>query len=371
MTKVISLFNHKGGVSKTTTVFHLGWKMARLGKRVLIVDADPQCNLTGLSLGLGDYDALFKFYDSKQNTDVFNSLAPVFEIDSPASVPINNKTAVTPTENPNLFVLAGNIRFSEIDIQIATALTSSGTIPVLRKFVGAFNYLIRKAAREHNIDIVIVDMSPSVSATNQCILMSSDYFIVPISPDFYCYQAIDSLSNILPKWADTAKNFRDNSDYSLPKNNPKMLGLITQNYRVYTTDETAKAQQELLDDSPKQRQMSKAYRDWLEQIKSLAAKTLVPALQKYQMIVEEDVFKTSVEYDEPYHLAGVQNFNSLIPVSQKHSKPIYELTEADGQWSGATWSKQQNGKEVGVKVNIDEADQVYRKLAESVIAMID
>ncbi|MCL1857050.1 MAG: ParA family protein, partial [Kiritimatiellaeota bacterium] len=53
MAKVIAMFNHKGGVSKTTTTFHLGWKLARLGQRVLMVDADPQCNLTGLTLGIG------------------------------------------------------------------------------------------------------------------------------------------------------------------------------------------------------------------------------------------------------------------------------------------------------------------------------
>ena len=50
MTKIISLFNNKGGVSKTTTTFHLGWKLAELGYKTLIVDTDPQCNLTGLCL---------------------------------------------------------------------------------------------------------------------------------------------------------------------------------------------------------------------------------------------------------------------------------------------------------------------------------
>lgn len=49
-TKIISLFNHKGGVSKTTTTFHLGWMLAILGKRVMIVDTDPQCNLTGMCI---------------------------------------------------------------------------------------------------------------------------------------------------------------------------------------------------------------------------------------------------------------------------------------------------------------------------------
>jgi cellulose biosynthesis protein BcsQ len=46
----IAFFNHKGGVAKTTSAFHLGWKLAELGKRVLMVDCDPQCNLTGLVL---------------------------------------------------------------------------------------------------------------------------------------------------------------------------------------------------------------------------------------------------------------------------------------------------------------------------------
>ena len=53
--KIISLFNHKGGVSKTTTTFNLGWKLADLGYKTLIVDADPQCNLTSLVL---DYDSI-------------------------------------------------------------------------------------------------------------------------------------------------------------------------------------------------------------------------------------------------------------------------------------------------------------------------
>ena len=51
MAKQISLFNHKGGVSKTTTAFNLGWMLASKGKRVLLVDCDPQCNLTGMFLG--------------------------------------------------------------------------------------------------------------------------------------------------------------------------------------------------------------------------------------------------------------------------------------------------------------------------------
>lgn len=48
--KIIALFNNKGGVSKTTTTYNLGWMLTELGNKVLMVDSDPQCNLTGLSI---------------------------------------------------------------------------------------------------------------------------------------------------------------------------------------------------------------------------------------------------------------------------------------------------------------------------------
>ncbi|WP_158510612.1 ParA family protein [Serratia rubidaea] len=365
MASIISLFNHKGGVSKTTTVFHLGWKIASTGKRVLIIDADPQCNLTGLTLGLDDYESLVRFYDSKQNTDIFNSLAPEFSLEGTNHSQMSS-TSVTPTSNENLFILAGNIRFSELDTQIATAMTSSNTLPVLRKFVGAFNRLVRKIAAEHNIDIVLVDMSPSVSSTNQCILMSSDYFIVPISPDFYCYQAIDSLSNVLPKWANEINPFKQGGDSPLPSSNPKMLGFITQNYRIYTTASSSNP------DEPEQpKQMSKAYSDWLERIKDVANRKLIPALNKVSMVIDDDAFRQSVSHDAPYHLAGVQNFSGLVPVSQRLSKPIFDLTKEDGNWTGARWMWEKGGKENGIKVNIEEANRVYHSLAKSVLDMIE
>jgi chromosome partitioning protein len=364
MAKVISLFNHKGGVSKTTTTFHLGWKLARLGKKVLIVDADPQCNLTGLTLGLEDYNSLFAFYDSKQNTDIFSSLAPVFALHDSGAASLVGRTPIAKTQNPNMFVLAGNIRFSEIDTQIATALTSSSTIPVLRQFVGAFNKLVRRVARENDIDIVLVDMSPSVSATNHCILMSSDYFIIPISPDFYCYQAIDSLSNVFPRWVTEIQSFKDGGADSLPVNNPKMLGFISQNYRIYTVDGVQEQE------DVEQKSMSKAYTEWLLKIKRIVSDKLVPTLQSIDMLIAEDIFKASVSYDAPYHLAGIQNFSGLIPVSQKLSKPIFELTDSDGGWSGARWKRVQNEKEYGIKVNIEEANMVYTRLAEAILKMI-
>ena len=72
-----------------------------------------------------------------------------------------------------------------------------------------------------------------------------------------------------------------------------------------------------------------------------------------------------------YHLAGIQDFNTLIPVSQKLSKPIYELTQKDGGWAGAIWERTDNkGQKYGANVNIEEANKAYTNMAESVLKMI-
>jgi hypothetical protein len=116
--------------------------------------------------------------------------------------------------------------------------------------------------------------------------------------------------------------------------------------------------------------MSKAYREWLDRIKDIAAKRLMPSLKNKQMIVDEGLFRQHVAYDVPYHLAGVQNFSGLIPVSQRLSKPIYELTENDGNWSGARWFHKKNEKEYGIQMNIREADEVYTNLSKAILGMI-
>src|SRR5580692_5205212 len=108
MAKRIAFFNHKGGVSKTTTTFHLGWMLAELGKKVILVDADPQCNLTGLLLGYKGPSELEKFYKSNPERNIKAALAPAFEsrpykIKAVDCVPIDSR--------PNLYLLPGHIGF--------------------------------------------------------------------------------------------------------------------------------------------------------------------------------------------------------------------------------------------------------------------
>jgi len=77
MVQKIALFNNKGGVSKTTTTFNLGWMLATKGKQVILVDADPQCNLTEMVLGLPTKEELEGLYKKEQNIKL--GLAPALE----------------------------------------------------------------------------------------------------------------------------------------------------------------------------------------------------------------------------------------------------------------------------------------------------
>jgi len=313
MAPIISLFNHKGGVSKTTTAFNLGWAMADRGHRVLIVDGDPQCNLTGTVLGFDGIDDFARFYKDNPNSNISACLTPVFQ---GTGVPLM-AAGVCKTPNPKLFLLAGNIELSENETQVAVALSTSAAIPALQNIPGSLCALLRMTARENNIDAVIVDMSPSVGAINQCFLMGSDYFIIPTSPDYYCNQAVSSLSRVLPRWNAGVAQFRAEALlYPFPATPPRFCGIISQRYRPHMGNPASSFQQ------------------WIDHIKSTVNTELVPSLRRIGMIVTEAAFRAAEPGDAPYNLINIADFNSLIAQSQKYSTPVFALSDAQIEQSG-------------------------------------
>jgi chromosome partitioning protein len=307
MAPIISLFNHKGGVSKTTTAFNLGWAMADRGKKVLIADADPQCNLTGTVLGFQGVNDFSNFYKNNPGANMSDSLAPVFMGSGSQLKP----AAISPTPNPNLFLLAGNIDLSENETQMSVALSTSAAIPALQNIPGSICALLRMTARQNNLDAVIVDMSPSVGALNQCILMGSDYFVVPTSPDYYCNQAVSSLARVLPRWNMGVQHFRNPAlAYPFPAEPPKFCGTISQRYR------------------PRSGNPAYSFQQWINVIKNTVLNELVPVLQSNQMSISVQQFNAAAPMDSPFNLINIADFNSLIAQSQKHNVPVFALTDA-------------------------------------------
>jgi hypothetical protein len=219
---------------------------------------------------------------------------------------------LTATPNANLYLLAGNIDLAENETQISVALSTSSAIPALQNIPGAPCALLRKTAEKHNIDAVIIDMSPSVGALNQCFLLGSDYFIVPTSPDYYCNQAIASLSRVIPRWNNTVAPFRDGKlAYPFPDDPPKFCGIISQRYR------------------PRLGNPARSFQQWIDVIKTTVLKEFVPALSIYNMAISVADFNAGGPGDTPYNLMNIADFNSLIAQSQKHNKPIFALSDEE------------------------------------------
>jgi cellulose biosynthesis protein BcsQ len=310
---IISLFNHKGGVSKTTTTFNLGWALAQRGRRVLIVDGDPQCNLTGTVLGFDGIEDFNDFYRRNPGANINDALTPIFKGTGAKLQP----APITKTPHKNLFLLAGNIDLAENETQISVALSTSAAIPALQNIPGSICALLRMTAEEHKIDAVIVDMSPSVGAVNECFLMGSDFFIVPTSPDYYCNQAIASLSRVIPRWNAGVDQFRsDKLLYSFPKAPPRFCGIISQRYR------------------PRSGGPAQSFQQWIDVIKETVLKELVPVLAQEGMAISVGEFNAAKAADTAYNLINIADFNSLIAQSQKHNVPVFALRDSQIEQAG-------------------------------------
>ena len=339
MAKIISLFNHKGGVSKTTTTFNLGWILAEQGKKVLIVDTDPQCNLTGVCLSLSGNDNFEIFYESKEVDNIRNVLLSVFE-NQP--IPLRPARCYKFPTRDNLYLLPGHIGFSEFDVSMGIAQELTGTLKLAQNIPGAINHLLRVTAEKYEFDYILIDMSPSVSATNANLLMQSDYFVVPCSPDYFCNMAINSLSQVIPEWFRTYENLRTHpvfkdAVYKLPNTTPKFIGTILQRYR------------------PRNGSPAQSFQQWITRINNNVGENLVPVLKQYGMIVEDEKFEkvlrnnksdsTQSSLDKTYNIINIGDFNSLIAQSQKYNVPVFALSSTQMEQVGNILKNMEKARE--------------------------
>lgn len=332
MTKSICLFNHKGGVSKTTTTFNLGWSLANEGKKVLIVDLDSQCNLTGLVLGFNavDEESMELFYLNREKLTLQPIVQALIEGTTPDAFIGQNKANVLETSHQNLFLLPGHLNISDFDSQVSVALKIASGIPATKNIPGSLPKLLQLVADKISADYVLYDLSPNVSGLNEVMLMSSDYFIVPTSPDYFCLQAISSLAENITKWHKEIEQFKkvhNFEDRLFPiKNSPRFLGTIQQRYR------------------PRNEKPSVSFQKWIDRIRDSINKKLVPTLSKIQCVIEEDkITKVLTGTNlQPYDLAHVADFNSLIAISQQLSKPVFALTDEDIRQTGKVFGHAAN-----------------------------
>jgi cellulose biosynthesis protein BcsQ len=346
MHKVIALFNHKGGVSKTTTTFSLGWMLAEMGHRVVMIDTDPQCNLTGLVLDYQQAEDLDEFYQKHPNQNIRAGLAPAFE-SQPKRIEAVECIAVK--KRDGLLLLPGHVNLSEYEVTLGIAQELSGSIQALKNLPGAFHYFISQVAVANKADFVLLDMNPSLGAINQNLLMTSDCFVVPTAPDYFSLMAIDSLAAILPKWIEWAKKAHametlQSAAYPFPETKLRLLGTVIQKYR------------------PRKGKATEGFQSWIDDINKRVTEKLVPILRKHGVAFEENVYEdVGTGAAHAYCLAQIPDFNTLIATSQSHQTPVFALKDDMFRHSGTVLEQD--------KVKRDEFRQIFLLLAERVVAL--
>ncbi len=303
--KVIVLFNHKGGVSKTTTSYHVGWKLTELGKKVLLVDGDPQCNLT--SLILGEYFDDYYINSETNQNNIKDAVKMAFE---GKPHPISAIDCFSPIDNSNLFIIPGHMDLSEFDPALSLALNSNNAITTLQNLPGAFYELIRLCCEKYEIDFVLIDMNPGLSAINQTFFMISDGFIVPTNPDPFSVMALRTLRNVLPRWKKWAVQSREafaDSAYPLPESSMKFIGEIIQRFNL------------------RNQRAARPYQGKIQEIKDYIEDELCPVLEKNDMLFDNSNLKTKGILTD-HCLAEISEFGALIQKANAASVPVFALT---------------------------------------------
>lgn len=297
--KSIAIFNNKGGVGKTTLLCNLAAHLALRGNySVLIVDADPQCNATQ---HLFADDVVDDIYTDDEFT--------VDKVIRPLAQGKGFSTALQPKRSDSfgVDVIAGDPRLALTEDLLATdwvQAVGGNTRGLRTSFV--FSNLLEKC---QDYDLVLFDMGPSLGAINRAVLLSADYFVLPMSIDIFSLRAMENISTSVTKWKKQLESGVDQNheldelEVTDPRWKLQFAGYVSQQY-------TAKR------DASGARRPVKAYEELMRRIPESVERNFVSS--------SGDL--TSADFD----LGTVPNLHSLIPMSQSSRKPIFELKGADG-----------------------------------------
>lgn len=303
MTKTISIFNNKGGVGKTTYMYHVAHLLAEDGSRVLVVDCDSQCNLTAYCLS----DEHIEQAWAQNGNSIFRNIEPVYEtigdILQRPPIPVLNARG-------SIHIVPGDLRLSDFEDRLGDTWNSAkgGSLPDIRAQSAIHRY-VRWAADHVAADIVMIDLGPNLGALNRAVLASSDYFITPVAPDLFSIQGTENLGNKLITWRaewDQVNNAVGDVAISIPRGRPKYLGYVIQQHNIRSNAEG----------------MTKGW--------GIYNGRLAPAIDA-NVVQKLSVIDQAVLWDDDdYNLGQIPNLHSLIPYSMNSRKPIFYCTSKDG-----------------------------------------
>lgn len=253
--KTISIFNNKGGVGKTTLTFHLAHALAEMGHRTLVVDLDPQCNLTILGMGEELLHAIWSveddFVEDFQNARDKCTLKKFEEVVSKTrSVHFILKATEDgtadigklPPPHPladNLDLIPGRLTMHLYEDKIAGRWSDvyQGD-PLAIRTVTKPREVAEAYAKQRGYEYVIMDTSPSLGTLNKVIISTADGFLIPCMPDMFSLYGVRNIGNALTVWKkqfDTIYQLLSaEKRKAFPFNYVRLLGFTIYNAKKYS-----------------------------------------------------------------------------------------------------------------------------------------
>lgn len=333
--KKIAFFNNKGGVGKTTLAYNTAVKFAEMGYKTVLVDLDPQCNLTRLALGDEYYqNTIFG------NKTIYDALEKVIngggDIDT--SIPLEECRG----SKENLYLIRGDIRLSSFESDLPAAYSSAATGSRQGYFTtSAIDRLLNSKGFDESVDIFVIDISPSLGFLNRIVMLGTDYFVVPMMPDAFSIQGIEHLGKALSDWKRgwklTGKVMAKESATDIPSNmvidgEGLFIGYILNSYNVY------------------RKSLIKDHEAFAEKIPQLV-KTHLSAEHSRNGLVERSGGNA---------LQNIQDYGRLPAITHLKGKAIFNIDHRVDQIS-----------ELGTKENIEKSKIEFTALAEKIIDILD
>lgn len=367
MGKIIAFFNHKGGVGKTTLVHNLGFILADRGYKVLLIDADPQMNLTAAMYGLSTSVEYSTDEDSKwnENTKKYISLSEHLNIEL-REIECNKTFFRIPSdknESGAVDLISGDINLSIIEADLFGVVKSKNELT--KNIPNKFERSITK--QKANYDFIFIDTSPSGSSIiNALMIMLSDYFIAPVSPSFFSLQAIDNLSTIFKNWRKLLEEYGPTIGNKGINLEPKFLGLVVQMAKRFNSGK-------LINEGTKNNQnnFSEATEKWIADLNVSVRKFQKWAIDRDMTIYEDDFIKIFNE-STPFIIQKCCDFTPhLRSIAEKAGVPVVKLTQELCKLHRESSSVDINNENNQYAKSFKSISESYNAIADSLIKLIN
>jgi cellulose biosynthesis protein BcsQ len=327
--KTIAFFNNKGGVGKTTLVYHLAWMYAELGFSVVAADLDPQANLSAVFLSESRLEQVWSEGDHHES--ILGAVSPILRGLG------DIREAHVERISANLGLLVGDLGLSSFEAKLSSSWPNClDRDEAAFRTESAFHRAILNAAHKQGADLALIDVGPSLGAINRAAIIAANFVVFPLAPDLFSLQA---LRNVGPTLEDWRTEWHDRLDRrpQLPDLNLPSADILPAGYIVM--------QHAVREGRPVQ-----AYQKWIRRL---------PRAYREEVLNRDgDGLGPSSTVDDSECLATLKHYRSLMAMAHEVRKPMFHLRAADGALGGHIYA-------------VQDCREDFRRLATAIVERCD